>query len=57
MQADSYLCLPLQDRDGEVLGHLAMTHNAPMAEDSREVAIFKIFASRAVAELRRMRAY
>ncbi len=53
--ADSYLGLPMVDRDGEVLGHLAMTHDSAKPEEPRGLAIFKIFAARAAAELRRMR--
>ena len=55
--AESYLGVPLTDTDTEnrVLGHLAMIHDQPSASEPRGIAIFKIFAARAAAELRRMR--
>ena len=56
IQAVSYLGMPLIDRDGTILGHLAVIHTAPMPEEPRIHAIFRIFAGRASAELRRLRA-
>jgi PAS domain-containing protein len=47
-----YLGMPLLDTDGGILGHLAILHDAPMAEDERVTGIFNIFAGRAAAELR-----
>jgi PAS domain S-box-containing protein len=49
----SYMGISLRDIDGTVLGHLALLHNKPMPEIPEVFAIFKIFASRAAAELRR----
>ncbi|WP_242117128.1 sigma 54-interacting transcriptional regulator [Aestuariivivens sediminicola] len=49
----SYMGLSLRDTDGKVLGHLALLDNKPMPELPEVFAIFKIFASRAAAELRR----
>ena len=52
--AVSYMGLALKDIDGSILGHLAMLDDKPMEEIPEAFAIFKIFASRATAELRRM---
>ncbi|MCK5468999.1 MAG: hypothetical protein KAI99_10820, partial [Cyclobacteriaceae bacterium] len=52
--AVSYMGIALKDSDGKVLGHLAMLDNKPMEEIPEAFAIFKIFASRAAAELRRL---
>jgi PAS domain S-box-containing protein len=51
--AVSYMGISLRDLDGKVLGHLALLDNKPMPELPEVFAIFKIFASRAAAELRR----
>ena len=51
--AMSYMGISLRDIDGRVLGHLALLDNKPMPELPEVFAIFKIFASRAAAELRR----
>ncbi|MHC5114757.1 MAG: sigma 54-interacting transcriptional regulator [Planctomycetota bacterium] len=53
--AVSYMGLPLLDTDGALLGHLAVLHDEPLPEDPGKVAVFNIFASRAAAELRRVR--
>ena len=53
--AVSYMGLALRDENGQVLGHLALLDNKPMEELPEAFAIFKIFASRAAAEMRRMR--
>jgi PAS domain S-box-containing protein len=54
--AVSYLGVPLLNTDGSILGHLAVIDRRPIPEEPRVHAIFKIFAARATAELRRMRA-
>jgi len=54
--AVSYIGVPLLDPDGGVLGHLAVMDTKPMPEEPRLLAIFQIFAARAAAELRRLRA-
>jgi PAS domain S-box-containing protein len=54
--AVSYIGVPLLDPDGGVLGHLAVMDTKPMPAEPRLLAIFKIFAARAAAELRRLRA-
>jgi PAS domain S-box-containing protein len=54
--AVSYIGVPLHDLDGSTLGHLAVLDNRPMPEEPRTLTVFQIFASRAAAELRRLRA-
>ena len=54
--AVSYMGFPLEDVGGEVLGHLAVLHDRPLSATPRTDAIFRIFAARAGAELRRLRA-
>lgn len=54
--ACSYLGIPLLDVDKRILGHMAVMDTRPMPEDPRMLAIFRIFASRATAELQRLRA-
>jgi PAS domain S-box-containing protein len=56
MRAVSYMGVPLQETDGTVIGHLAVLDTRPMPEQPRLAAMFQIFAERASAELRRMRA-
>ena len=56
MGAVSYLGVPLLDLDGSVLGHLAVMDTEPMPEDPVRLTLFEIFAGRAAAELRRLRA-
>jgi PAS domain S-box-containing protein len=56
MGAVSYMGVPLTDVDGTVLGHLAVLDRKPMPARPESVTIFEIFAGRASAELRRMRA-
>jgi len=55
MGAKSYMGVPLLDTDDTLLGHLAVLHTEPLPEDPRLTAIFRIFAGRASAELRRLR--
>jgi transcriptional regulator with GAF, ATPase, and Fis domain len=54
--AVSYMGVPLTDLDGEVLGQMAVMDRAPMPDMPETVAVFEIFAARAPAELRRLRA-
>jgi PAS domain S-box-containing protein len=54
--AMSYLGVPLHDSDGSILGHLAVLDDRPMPEEPRTLTVFRIFADRAAAELRRLRA-
>ena len=55
-RAVSYLGVPLADLDGTILGHLAVLDDKPMPEDPVRQTLFEIFAGRAAAELRRLRA-
>jgi PAS domain S-box-containing protein len=53
-QAESYCGVPIMDRDGAVLGHLAIFDNKPM-RDPRGLSVMRIFAARASAEFERLR--
>ena len=52
----SYIGFGLLDTDGTILGHLAAMDRAPMPRDSARENVFRIFAARAGAELRRLSA-
>jgi PAS domain S-box-containing protein len=54
--AVSYMGMPLLDVDGKILGHLAVLDKRPMPPEPRTQTLFQIFAARAAAELRRLRA-
>jgi len=54
--AVSYMGVPLTDVDGKILGHLAVLDQRPMPEEPRALAVIRIFAARAAAELQRLRA-
>ena len=54
--AVSYVGVPLYNEDGSVLGHLAILDSKPMPADPRIVSFVRIFAVRAAAEHRRLRA-
>jgi PAS domain S-box-containing protein len=54
--AVSYLGIPLKDVDGRILGHLAVIDRRPIPQEPRVLALFNIFAARATAEMRRLRA-
>ncbi len=54
--AVSYMGVPLEDVDGKIIGQLAVLDDKPMPPAPRATAIFQIFAHRAAAELRRLRA-
>ncbi len=56
MGAVSYMGVPLMDLDGSILGHLAVLDDKHMPEDPDRLRLFEIFAGRAGAELRRLRA-
>lgn len=55
-QAVSYMGIPLQNTEGQILGHMAVIDRRPIPEEPRVHAIFQIFAARAAAELHRLRA-
>ncbi len=52
--AVSYMGLALKDKDGKVLGHLALLDQQPMEEIPEVFVIFQLFAACAAAELRRL---
>ena len=52
----SYLGVPLLDSEGRILGHMAVVDRRPMPDNPKARALFQIFAERAGAELRRLRA-
>jgi formate hydrogenlyase transcriptional activator len=52
---ESYCGVPLLDSSGAVVGHLAILSERPMWDGPRGLAIMRIFASRARAELERLR--
>jgi PAS domain S-box-containing protein len=54
--AVSYMGVPLLDVDEKILGNLAVLDTRPMPEEPRGLALFRIFAARATAELQRLRA-
>jgi len=54
MGIESYLGVPLRDHDGRTLGHLAVFDAKPMPAEPRALDIFRLFASRAAAELDRL---
>ena len=54
--AVSYLGAPLLDADGTLLGHLAVLDNRAMPAEPQLYELLDLFAARAVAELRRLRA-
>ena len=56
MDAVSYMGTPLLDTDGTLIGHLAVLDNRPMPAEPQLYELFDLFAARAVAELRRLRA-
>ena len=55
LEVESYLAIPVSDRSGIVMGHLAVMDTKPMREDARVLSVFKIFGVRAGAELERER--
>jgi formate hydrogenlyase transcriptional activator len=54
--AESYLGVPMLDREGRVIGHIAILDDKPMDRDPRAIDLVKIFAARGTAELKRQRA-
>lgn len=54
--AVGYMGMPLLGNEGDVLGHLAVLNTKPLPDDPQLESVFRIFAVRAAAELRRMRA-
>ena len=54
-EAESYCGVPLLDYSGVVVGHLAIIDCKPMLDGPRGMAILRIFAARARAEIERLR--
>jgi PAS domain S-box-containing protein len=54
LQRDSYLGVPMFDSSGRIIGHFACMDGAAMRHDLPHLALFKIFAVRAAAELERL---
>ncbi|MGH7266806.1 MAG: sigma 54-interacting transcriptional regulator, partial [Candidatus Rokuibacteriota bacterium] len=54
--AESYLGMPLVDSSGRVIGHLAVLDDRPMEDPPRGMSVLRVFASRAGAELERLKA-
>ncbi|HZW73443.1 MAG TPA: PAS domain S-box protein, partial [Caldimonas sp.] len=52
--AESYCGVPLLDRSGIVVGHLAIIDDKPMLDGPRGISILRIFAARARAEIERL---
>jgi PAS domain S-box-containing protein len=52
----SYLGVPLKDNEDRILGHMAVVDRRAMPDNPKARALFQIFAERAAAELRRVRA-
>src|SRR5262249_42373111 len=53
---ESYLGVPVLDPSGPLVGHLVILDDRPMTDPSRALAIMRVFAARAGAELARLRA-
>jgi PAS domain S-box-containing protein len=56
MGAVSYMGFPLLDSENTILGNLAVLDTRPIPDSFRNLAVFRIFAARATAELLRLRA-
>ena len=54
--AESYCGVPLVDLSDHVVGHLAIIDDKPMLDGPRGIAIMRILAARAYAEIERLRA-
>jgi len=54
-RARSYGGVPMLDSAARVVGHLAFVHDQPLADGVQALAVMRIFAKRAVAEVERLR--
>jgi PAS domain S-box-containing protein len=52
---ESYCGVPMHDSSGAVVGHLAILCREPMWDGPRGLAVMRIFAARATAEIERLR--
>jgi PAS domain S-box-containing protein len=50
---EGYIGVPLLARDGQVMGHLCVFHESALPDNRRHLAMFRICAIRAAAELER----
>jgi PAS domain S-box-containing protein len=57
MSAESYLGVPIRDSTRCIIGHLVIMDDKPMASDPLVLSVMETFASRAGAELERVRAF
>jgi len=55
MDAESYIGVPMEDGDGQIVGLLAVLSRTAFERDRRSYAILEIFAARAGGELQRRR--
>ena len=56
MGVRSYMGVPLKGSDDSIIGHLAVLDVRPLPDEPRLITVFELFAERAAAELRRLRA-
>ena len=56
LRAVSYIGMPFTDREGKIVGHLAVLDTKPMLFEPQIEQVFRIFAARAAAELLRLKA-
>jgi PAS domain S-box-containing protein len=56
LDAEGYLGVPLFGSSGDVVGHIALIHDRPLVPEAQDLAVLKIFATRAGTELERQRA-
>jgi formate hydrogenlyase transcriptional activator len=54
LQVRSYLAIPVMSAGGQVLGHLAVMGRAPLELEQLDLSVFKVFGTRAGAELERL---
>jgi PAS domain S-box-containing protein len=56
LDAEGYLGVPLVGSSGQVVGHIALIHDDALVPEPRDLAVLRVFASRAGTELERQRA-
>ncbi len=56
LHAEGYLGVPLRGSAGDVVGHIALIHDRPLLPEPQDLALLRIFASRAGTELERQHA-
>ncbi len=54
--AEGYLGVPLRNSMGRVIGHIAVIHDRALSVEHQDLALLRIFATRAGTELERQRA-